>query len=321
MPERVRLLTVGQATLDDIVTADGHVHLQTLGGNALYSAMGAALWLGGGRVAPVCRIGRGLDPALLGRLARRLDLRAVRAVMTEHIRAWLLYEPDGRRRHLGRNAGLLDHAPVTVPSFAAYHRAYRRLMQGITPEARDIPVALSGAEAVHLAPQIRQRHLANVRALRRRFSLLSLDPSPEDMDGGVLRRLLRHVDVFLPSREEVAAQERKWQPARLVRRWTTWGPRAICIKLGADGCLVGAGGRLVRVPAARVRAVELTGAGDAFCGGFLAGYLLMRDPVEAAMRGVVSASFAVEGVGLQGLMAADVRAAQERLVRVRRGVR
>ncbi len=67
--------------------------------------------------------------------------------------------------------------------------------------------------------------------------------------------------------------------------------------------------------------MELTGAGDAFCGGFLAGYLLIGDPVEAAMRGVISASFAVEGVGLQGLMAADVRTAQERLARVRRGVR
>lgn len=319
MPERARMLTLGQVTLDDIVTPGGTTHLRTLGGNALYSAMGAALWLGVRRVAPVCRIGRGFDPSLLRGVSRRLDLRGVRSVASDHVRSWLLYEPDGRRRHLGRNAALLDHPPVTVPSFAAYHRAYRRLMRGITPAARDIPKPLSTAEAVHLAPQLSQRHLANATALRRRFPLLSLDPSPEDMEPPTLRRLLPLVDFFLPSREEITAQQRKWDHARLVRRWTAWGARAVCIKLGAEGCLVAAGGHLTRLPAVRTRAVELTGAGDAFCGGFLAGYLLTRDAVEAAMRGVVSASFAVEGVGLQGLLRASSRVAGERLAHVRRG--
>lgn len=315
------MLTMGQATLDDIVTADGQVHLHTLGGNALYSALGAALWLGDGTTAPICRIGRGLDRRLLEGLSRRVDLRGVRTIASEHVRAWLLYEPNGQRRHLGRNAALLDHPPVTIPSFAAYHHAYRRLLRRIAPTASDIPTVFSSAEAVHLAPQLRSLHLANAARLRRRFVLLSLDPSPEDMDAPTLRRLLRFVDFFLPSREEITARQRTWDPARLMRRWMDWGARAVCIKLGADGCLVGTGGRLIRIPAVRARAVELTGAGDAFCGGFLAGYLLMRDAVEGAMRGVVSASFAVEGVGLQGLLQADARAARERLRRVRRGTR
>lgn len=314
------MLTLGQVTLDDIVTPLGAVHLRTLGGNALYSALGAALWLGDGCVAPISRIGRGFDRGLLQGLGRRLDLRGVRPVAADHVRAWLIYEPDGRRRHLGRNAALLEHPPVTVASFTAYHRIYRRLMRGITPQAPDIPGVFRTAAAVHLAPQLRPRHLANATALRRRYALLSLDPSPEDMDPVTLRGLLRCVDCFLPSREEIVTQGRKWDAIRLVRRWLTWGVRTVCIKLGAEGCVVGARGRLVRIPAARTLAVELTGAGDAFCGGFLAGYLLTRDPTEAALRGVVSASFAVEGVGLQGLLAADARAARARLLRVRRGV-
>ncbi len=53
--------------------------------------------------------------------------------------------------------------------------------------------------------------------------------------------------------------------------------------------------------------VDLTGAGDASCGGFLAGYFLTRNEVEAAMRGAISASFAVEGVGFSGLLRARPR--------------
>jgi ribokinase len=40
-----------------------------------------------------------------------------------------------------------------------------------------------------------------------------------------------------------------------------------------------------------------TGAGDSFCGGFLAGYKKTYDPLQAALYGNVSASLKVEGSG------------------------
>jgi ribokinase len=51
------------------------------------------------------------------------------------------------------------------------------------------------------------------------------------------------------------------------------------------------------IPAYPARVVDPTGAGDAFCGGFSAGYLLTYDPLRAALHGNVSASLAVEGSG------------------------
>ena len=54
--------------------------------------------------------------------------------------------------------------------------------------------------------------------------------------------------------------------------------------------------------------VDLTGAGDAFCGGFLAGFCKTYDPLQAVLYGNVTASIAIEGTGafytsdvLQGL--------------------
>ncbi|HLF01711.1 MAG TPA: PfkB family carbohydrate kinase, partial [Anaerolineales bacterium] len=49
---------------------------------------------------------------------------------------------------------------------------------------------------------------------------------------------------------------------------------------------------------------DVTGAGDAFGGGFITGLAETGDPVEAALRGAVSASIVIEGVGaLNGLEA------------------
>jgi sugar/nucleoside kinase (ribokinase family) len=50
-------------------------------------------------------------------------------------------------------------------------------------------------------------------------------------------------------------------------------------------------------PAYPARLADLTGAGDAFCGGFLAGYTETFDPLRAVLYGNVSASLAVEGYG------------------------
>ena len=42
MPE---VFTVGGLSIDNIVAADGSVHCNVMGGNAVYSAAGARLWL------------------------------------------------------------------------------------------------------------------------------------------------------------------------------------------------------------------------------------------------------------------------------------
>ena len=51
------------------------------------------------------------------------------------------------------------------------------------------------------------------------------------------------------------------------------------------------------VPAYSARMTDPTGAGDSFCGGFLAGYKKTYDPLQAALYGNVSASLKIEGSG------------------------
>jgi sugar/nucleoside kinase (ribokinase family) len=51
------------------------------------------------------------------------------------------------------------------------------------------------------------------------------------------------------------------------------------------------------VPAYPSRPADPTGAGDAFSGGYLAGFGKTYDPLQAALYGNVSASLKVEGSG------------------------
>jgi ribokinase len=71
------------------------------------------------------------------------------------------------------------------------------------------------------------------------------------------------------------------------------------IKMGPDGSLVhdAQTDRIVDVGVAAGPVVDVTGAGDAFCGSFAAGLVIGDTPADAARRGAAGASIAVEAFG------------------------
>jgi sugar/nucleoside kinase (ribokinase family) len=73
--------------------------------------------------------------------------------------------------------------------------------------------------------------------------------------------------------------------------------------LGAAGSLVmdAVTGESLRIPALPVHVVDPVGAGNAYCGGFLAGWVYQKDLRLAGIWGAVSASFLVEQIGMPGL--------------------
>jgi ribokinase len=115
---------------------------------------------------------------------------------------------------------------------------------------------------------------------------------------------LPHIDAFLPSAQEVRSlfgpDISLWQAAETI---ASWGPPIVIIKHGAQGVLIfeRENGRKTQLPAFHSandsRIVDITGAGDAFCGGFLVGLTQTQDPLKAAEMGLVSASIVLEGYG------------------------
>ena len=64
-----------------------------------------------------------------------------------------------------------------------------------------------------------------------------------------------------------------------------------------------------------------TGAGDSFCGGFLAGYLKVSDPFLAACHAAVSASYIVERVGAAAVLQADYTDLDQRYEEIKQKIR
>ncbi len=106
------------------------------------------------------------------------------------------------------------------------------------------------------------------------------------------------LDYFLPSYDEAKDITGLTDPRAMARSFQDRGVGTVGIKLGEDGCyLRGPDGEEVTVAAFPVTAVDATGAGDAWCAGFIAGVLSGRDLAEAGRLGNAVAACCVTALG------------------------
>jgi sugar/nucleoside kinase (ribokinase family) len=288
----------GHLTIDDTVLPDGRTAMGSLGGNALYAAIGAQLWTDG--VAMVSRLGRDYPRDALDQIARA-GLRTDGLVPSHHrhIRQWQLYDVDGGRMY------------VPLATSGTYEE--------LAPRAMEIPEhLLEGLRGCHVAPMRLDIQGELVEWARGHGAAVTLDPHFDSVAGSVdvWRSLLPLVDIFLPSREEAQALLGAWPGAEAAaRELRRWGPAAVCVKTGADGAFIHCASDrcCLRIPSAVRQPVDTTGCGDAFCGGMLAGWLESGDLPAGGLRGAVSASFAAEGFGAAQALLADTTEARRRL--------
>lgn len=110
------------------------------------------------------------------------------------------------------------------------------------------------------------------------------------------------------------------------RKILQWGPRFVAIKKGEHGAVMVTRDEFFVLPAyPTLHVIDPTGAGDSFAGGLL-GYLASvgrtdsHDLRAAMARGIVTASFTIEGFSYTGLIRANRDAIEQRLNELRRHV-
>lgn len=283
-------MVVGNLTIDDVVLPDGTTRMASVGGNSLYAALGARPWQPS--IGIVTRRGDDFPGDLAGEL-KTLGIASagIVAVAGPTVRNWVVYEASGDRHWI--------------------YRTSRERSREVAVQAGDLPETwLSGglAPVVHVAAMPIDAAEAVVDAVRRKSpeALITLD-THEDYVASYrerLRALAARVEAFLPSRSELADLVGYDDPLRALGELAAELPAPIIVvKMGAEGVLVWdrRRGVLDELPAAKGEVVDVTGAGDGFCGGFAAGLSLGDTPVRAAQRGVVSAAFAVASFGSLGL--------------------
>lgn len=118
-------------------------------------------------------------------------------------------------------------------------------------------------------------------------AIFVLNPAPMSASREELAELIEAADVLVPNRAELAALTGAPTPATLTEVRSCLAAlecRAdVVVTLGADGCLVRTGDRVVEVPPLPVDVVDTSGAGDVFC-GVLAAELGRGEALVGAVR-------------------------------------
>jgi sugar/nucleoside kinase (ribokinase family) len=292
--------------LDDIVFPDGKTSMGVLGGGGPQAAFGMSLWTESvGLIAGV-----GADfPAEAEEWLKfcGIDLSGIRHSETPTPRAWQALEQDGRRTQVWRVSPQaiseqlqrsVDHIPESYCHAKGFHFGIHPLEPGLS-------------------------FINNLTHLGGQVSIESFKPAERPLTSIEASQLLSAVDIFSPNLTESISMFGQAQAASLLVRMCDAGNCLIVLRLGADGALIMAEpeGGMVHIPAVPVEVVDPVGAGNAFCGGFLVGWVETGDMITAGCYGSVAASFMVEQIGLPRLKTGYRLEAVKRLENLRSQVK
>ncbi len=325
---------VGGLREDYCLTAAGEIHLHKVGGNALYAAVGARVWAE--PIGVLARVGSNYPAEWLELMQQRgLDTRGVK-VLPEPQDTRTFYAYRSLEERLDTNpaehfARLGLPLPPALENYASSTEGQeeRTKFRPLAVRPGEVPPGYLHARGVHLAPCEFVVHNTLPAALRRNnVRYITCDPSIRYMHPAFaddVKKLVYGLEAFLPSEMETRALFRDsitdlWQAAEALG---AMGAKIVVIKLGARGQYLyhTDSRRRWHMPAYPAKVKDVTGAGDAYCGGFLVGLAQTDDPVEAALRGAVAASLVVEGTGALYALDSTPGLAQARLEALRGSIR
>ncbi len=273
-------IAIGSIIIDDIVLPSGRTFMATLGGGMTHAAMGMRVWTD--QVRPISAVGNDFPAEQWVQLAGLFDVHGILRRDWMTTRAWQLFEEDGHRTEVFRTP--MDRF------FAA------------NPRAGEVPLDLLDAEGAYLQggtaddvyPWIERLRKAGCKFILwepwERFTI------PENW--AAYQDIAKLTDAVSPNLEEARILTGKTEPLDLIRCLVESAP-VVALRMGAQGSLVAQkGGPIYRVSTVQVpELVDVTGAGNAYCGGLIVGMVTTGDLVEAARYAAVSASMALGQFG------------------------
>ncbi len=269
--------------------AGRRLYLEGFGGDTCNAAVAAAR--AGIRVAYATVIGR--DPAGARFLelwhAEGVDSAAVRLSDTNPTAVYFVTHGPAGHQFLYYRAGSAasTFAVSDVPE-AMIAQARIVFASGISQGISD-----SAADAVFHAIAVARR--AGVTVAYDTNYRPRLWPAPRA--AAVIHAAVAQSDIALPSLEDAQTLTGLEEPAAIVDFYLRLGPRIVVLKLGAGGALLGTAEGHTPIPPFPSTPVDGTGAGDTFCGSFLARLIQGDTPRDAARYAAAAAALKTEGYG------------------------
>ncbi len=275
----IDFIAVGSVIIDDIVYPDGRTDMGVLGGGGAHAACGMAL--AGERPGLAALVGKDLPTDIRARLARDFDTSGLVWSAHKQLRGWQIFEWDGRRNEVFR-------VDVVEPF-------------QFEPLADSPDMPFTAAKGITLL-----RGPSYVQAWRRRFpqAVLLWEPLRAVMMAGDYQGFLEgipHADIVSPNLLEAQTVYGIEDELEILRRMLADGVRVAALRMGERGSLLAAQGQSQawHIPPLSVDAiVDQTGAGNAYCGGFIVGWVRRQNLIQAGCYAAAAASFTLETVGI-----------------------
>jgi sugar/nucleoside kinase (ribokinase family) len=307
-----RDLIVGEFQHDFTLRAAEGEAWESPGGSALYAAVGYLVWDKDPAPGICTRVGEDFPQGWLDDFRRRglnldgvvvlpqsLEYRSCQIIESDHLELVVDPIPHYARAGLPLPPGLLGYTPPNTSGMN------RRKARDTAVREDELPADYSSATGAHLCPLDYFSHNLLPAVLRRRgFSTITLSPDMSYMDPafmGDIPGLVTGLTAFMPGEAELknlfqGSSADLWEIAAELGRY---GCELIVIRREGAGIYLydSASGkkRIISPYPSRIR--HPLGGGDAFCGGFLAGFRRSYDPLQAVYYGSVSYSLVVEGSG------------------------
>ncbi len=255
------LTVLGHVSIDHIITPSEREKILP-GGAAAAVATSAAL--AGAKVGLVTKVGEDFPKEWLEKLSSILDVRGVHILPGKTIQIYMIYHEDGS----------VD-APVEM---------------GVAQEMGETPIPEEylSSRVFHIAPIPPEEQLKALKRLEGKT--VSLDFNPTYMEDyrrrkGLMREIVSRVEVLFPNEREALVITGAKTVEEAAETLHGWGAKLVVITRGERGVLLYDGDfkEFPALPIDEEEIVDPTGAGDAFAGGFLAGYSRGK-PLEECVR-------------------------------------
>jgi sugar/nucleoside kinase (ribokinase family) len=304
----IRYIVAGSLRRDFIVTSKGHSHFDIPGGSVPYAAAGFGMWDTG--LGLIGSVGEDFPQDWLIHFEHSgFDTRGI-SILPETIdlRSFIFYDDNERHESLNpitQFAALQLAIPKSLLGYVPEKQRYLPLMENQTPlYLKQIPSDYLDAAAAHICPLDLEQQAMLVSHFEGHINTISIDLSLTSLKSpnwNILKKLLKNIQILHISEEKTRTlfKGRSNNIWDMADELVSYGAEMVIIKRGKEGQFVydSFSNKRWGIPAYPSRMVDSTGCGDAFCGGFMAGYKKTYDPVEAALHGNISASFSIEGTG------------------------
>ena len=280
--------------LDDVIFPDGRSAMGMLGGGGTYAASGMRLW------CENVRLYSGVDEDFDASKLEMIGLSAEGLFRNElpTPTAWQIFEENGRRTQIPR----------------------------VTPEQWngqlvDVPIKAG------VGPDLRWAHFLGrgdpyetdwVKHLRSQGVRLSAEPivdaNNSEAELKEIHDFLAYIEIFSPGESEMDILVGDRPVPEQLRYLADLGPSIVALRQGEKGSIIYLRDedRFLQVPAAPADVVDVTGAGNAYCGGLLTGWIERGEIIEAAARATASAAMTIEQRGPRPMLANTMADARNR---------